>query len=121
MEASTSIPSSAVRSWRTIFLTLRDEVQNSPTGSTVVQLLNNLIFSQSETLIAAIPNLPVHEVRRRSLLCPKSHSSVVHTHKCIWLFRSPRMRCFFWNWSGPYRIPEGMMILVMRWCSYPTW
>ncbi|CAI9274657.1 unnamed protein product [Lactuca saligna] len=62
MEASTSIASSAVRSWRTIFLTLRDEVQNSPTASTVVQLLNNLIFSQSETLIAAIPNLPVHEV-----------------------------------------------------------
>ncbi|KAI3501532.1 hypothetical protein L1887_29403 [Cichorium endivia] len=62
MEASTSIPSSAVRSWRTTFLTLRDEVQNSPTDATVVQLLNSLIVSQSETLIAAIPNLPVHEV-----------------------------------------------------------
>ncbi|KAL4570566.1 hypothetical protein LXL04_026222 [Taraxacum kok-saghyz] len=58
MEASTSV----VRSWRTAFLTLRDEVQNSPTDPTILHLLNRLIFSQSEALIAAIPNLPIHEV-----------------------------------------------------------
>ncbi|KAI3727828.1 hypothetical protein L6452_16448 [Arctium lappa] len=62
MEASTSTSSSAIRSWRTTFLTLRDEVQTSPTATTVIDLLNRFIFAQSETLIAATPNLPVHEV-----------------------------------------------------------
>ncbi|KAI3787534.1 hypothetical protein L1987_42072 [Smallanthus sonchifolius] len=59
MESSSS---SAIRPWRTAFLTLRDEVQNHPTATTVIHLLNTLILSKSETLILAIANLPVHEV-----------------------------------------------------------
>ncbi|KAL8253852.1 hypothetical protein R6Q59_032073 [Mikania micrantha] len=62
MDALTSTSSSAIRPWRTAFLTLRDEVQNSPTDSTLILLLNTLILSKSETLIPAIANLPVHEV-----------------------------------------------------------
>ncbi|KAM0015636.1 putative armadillo-like helical protein [Helianthus debilis subsp. tardiflorus] len=62
MEASTSTSSSAIRPWRTAFLSLRDEVQNSPTNTTLIHLLNTLIFSKSQTLIPAIANLPVHEV-----------------------------------------------------------
>ncbi|XP_071692294.1 uncharacterized protein [Rutidosis leptorrhynchoides] len=63
MDASnSSLSSASIRSWRTTFLTLRDEVQNSPTSTTVIHLLNSLIFSESQTLISAAPNLPVHEV-----------------------------------------------------------
>ncbi|KAM7531528.1 hypothetical protein LguiB_034938 [Lonicera macranthoides] len=50
---------SSVRSWRTAFLTLRDETLTSPPTST---LLHHLIFSQSDTLIAAAPHLSPHEV-----------------------------------------------------------
>ncbi|KAJ9549714.1 hypothetical protein OSB04_022257 [Centaurea solstitialis] len=62
MESNSS--SSAIRSWRTTFLTLRDELQTSPTTATTtaIDLLNRFIFAQSETLIAAAPNLPPHEV-----------------------------------------------------------
>ncbi|KAK1408968.1 hypothetical protein QVD17_41162 [Tagetes erecta] len=62
MEASISTSSSPIRLWRTAFLTLRDEAQNSPTDTTVIHLLNTLIFSKSQTLIPAIANLPAHEV-----------------------------------------------------------
>ncbi|CAA0838457.1 ARM repeat superfamily protein [Striga hermonthica] len=54
--------SSAVRSWRTAFLTLRDETLCSPSGATVLRLLNQLILSQSNTLIAASLDLSPHEV-----------------------------------------------------------
>ncbi|GER28444.1 ARM repeat superfamily protein [Striga asiatica] len=53
--------SSAVRSWRTAFLTLRDETLCSPPGATVLRLLNQLILSQSNTLIAASLDLSPHE------------------------------------------------------------
>ncbi|KAK9076613.1 hypothetical protein SSX86_004947 [Deinandra increscens subsp. villosa] len=62
MEASTSVSSPAIRPWRTAFLTLRDEVQSSPTDTTLIHLLNSLILSKSETLVPAIANLPLHEV-----------------------------------------------------------
>uniref|UniRef100_A0A5B7A0N8 Putative HEAT repeat-containing protein 6 n=1 Tax=Davidia involucrata TaxID=16924 RepID=A0A5B7A0N8_DAVIN len=54
--------SSSVRSWRTAFLTLRDETLTNPPRATVVSLLHHLILSQSETLVAASPYLPPHEV-----------------------------------------------------------
>lgn len=58
-ETKTSWSSTSVRSWRTSFLTLRDETLTSPPTTS---LLHNLIFSQSDTLIAAAPHLPPHEV-----------------------------------------------------------
>ncbi|KAH6806622.1 hypothetical protein C2S51_031453 [Perilla frutescens var. frutescens] len=51
-----------VRSWRTAFLTLRDEILASPPRATVARLLNQLILSQSDSLIAAAPQLPPHEL-----------------------------------------------------------
>ncbi|KAK4433593.1 HEAT repeat-containing protein 6 [Sesamum alatum] len=54
--------SSVVRSWRTAFLTLRDETLASPSGANVLHLLNQLIFCQSDSLIAAARDLPPHEV-----------------------------------------------------------
>ncbi|XP_042036103.1 HEAT repeat-containing protein 6-like isoform X2 [Salvia splendens] len=54
--------SSAVKSWRTAFLTLRDENSASPPRATVVRLLDKLILSQSHSLVAAAPQLPPHEL-----------------------------------------------------------
>lgn len=65
MEASSSSSYSSLsssRTWRTAFLSLRDELLTSPASSTVIPLLHRLIFSQSETLIAAARDLPPHEV-----------------------------------------------------------
>ncbi|KAJ8768399.1 hypothetical protein K2173_021552 [Erythroxylum novogranatense] len=56
---------SAIRTWRTAFLTLRDETLTSSPKSeskTPSHLLHNLIFSHSDTLISAAPDLPPHEV-----------------------------------------------------------
>ncbi|KAI4326769.1 hypothetical protein L6164_019306 [Bauhinia variegata] len=58
--ASPSTPS--IRSWRTAFLTLRDETLTTPTRTSVTQMLHNLIFSHSHTLISAVTELPSHEV-----------------------------------------------------------
>ncbi|XP_057781200.1 uncharacterized protein LOC130999628 isoform X4 [Salvia miltiorrhiza] len=57
-----SMSSSAVRSWRTAFLTLRDENSASPPRATVIRLFDNLILSQSESFVAAAPQLPRHEL-----------------------------------------------------------
>ncbi|XP_073159356.1 uncharacterized protein [Henckelia pumila] len=54
--------SSAARSWRTTFLTLRDETLASPPTPTVLRLLDQLVFSQYDSLLAAAPDLPSHEV-----------------------------------------------------------
>ncbi|KAL8047011.1 hypothetical protein ABFX02_08G210700 [Erythranthe guttata] len=50
------------RSWRTAFLTLRDETLGSPPRATVLRLLSQLVLSQSDSLIAAAPELPPDEV-----------------------------------------------------------
>ncbi|CAH9068676.1 unnamed protein product [Cuscuta europaea] len=55
-------PSPSVRSWRTAFLTLRDETLTSPPPSNVVHLLQNLILSQSNDLIKVSADLAPHEV-----------------------------------------------------------
>ncbi|GFS44555.1 ARM repeat superfamily protein [Actinidia rufa] len=60
--AALSSSLSSVRSWRTAFLTLRDETLNSPPCTALIRLLNHLIFSHSETLIPVAPGLPSHEV-----------------------------------------------------------
>ncbi|GAV75130.1 DUF4042 domain-containing protein [Cephalotus follicularis] len=52
--------SSSVRSWRTAFLTLRDETLTLPPS--IPRLLYTLIFSHSQSLIAAAPDVPSHEV-----------------------------------------------------------
>ncbi|KAK7260708.1 hypothetical protein RIF29_26977 [Crotalaria pallida] len=57
-------PTPLVRSWRTAFLTLRDEtLTNSPrSASSTARMLRNLIFSHSYSLLSAAPHLPSHEV-----------------------------------------------------------
>ncbi|XP_076881431.1 uncharacterized protein LOC143529544 [Bidens hawaiensis] len=69
--------SPAIRPWRTAFLTLRDELQNSPTTTTLIHLLNTLILSKSEALIPAIPNLPVHEATSDALFVVELAGSVL--------------------------------------------
>ncbi|KAK3011803.1 hypothetical protein RJ639_012504 [Escallonia herrerae] len=53
----------SIRSWRIAFLTLRDETLTSQSTPT---LINHLIFSQSDALIAAAPALPPHEIHSLS-------------------------------------------------------
>nr|XP_007133296.1 hypothetical protein PHAVU_011G167600g [Phaseolus vulgaris]ESW05290.1 hypothetical protein PHAVU_011G167600g [Phaseolus vulgaris] len=55
-------PTSLVRSWRTAFLTLRDETLTIPSRNSNVQLLDNLILSHSKPLVSAAVELPSHEV-----------------------------------------------------------
>ncbi|KAL3743793.1 hypothetical protein ACJRO7_018975 [Eucalyptus globulus] len=61
--AAAAAPSAAgIRSWRTGFLTLRDETLTSPPRTSLADLLHGLIFSNPSALVAAAPNLPPHEV-----------------------------------------------------------
>ncbi|CAK9310813.1 unnamed protein product [Citrullus colocynthis] len=60
METPSSSSASSVRSWRTAFLTLRDESISSSTS--ISQLLYDTIFSHSDSLIAAARYLPPPEV-----------------------------------------------------------
>lgn len=55
-------PTPLIRSWRTAFLTLRDESLTNPPRNSTSQMLHNLIFSHSHTLLSAAPELPSHEV-----------------------------------------------------------
>lgn len=65
---SASYSSSPItRSWRTAFLSLRDETQSLASlrqshTQTILHLLNRLIFSQSDNLIHAVSLLPSDEV-----------------------------------------------------------
>ncbi|XP_044485404.1 HEAT repeat-containing protein 6 isoform X2 [Mangifera indica] len=55
--------SSSVRSWRTAFLTLRDETSSgAPAGTSTDELVHNLIFANSHSLISAASDLPPYEV-----------------------------------------------------------
>ncbi|KAF4346859.1 uncharacterized protein LOC115698603 isoform X1 [Cannabis sativa] len=49
-----------VRAWRTAFLSLRDEILTTPPPTP--HLLHQLLFSHSQTLISAAPDLPLHEL-----------------------------------------------------------
>ncbi|KAJ4711744.1 HEAT repeat-containing protein 6 [Melia azedarach] len=61
--ASSSSATTVARSWRTAFLTLRDETSSgSPAGTSIGELLHNLIFSNSDSLISAASDLPPDEV-----------------------------------------------------------
>ncbi|KAL2539022.1 ARM repeat superfamily protein [Forsythia ovata] len=71
--------SSPVRSWRMAFLTLRDETLASPPRPTVLHLLNHLIFSQSQSLIAAVPDLPPHEVTSDVMFLLELARNISHT------------------------------------------
>ncbi|KAL6526451.1 hypothetical protein OROGR_015541 [Orobanche gracilis] len=71
--------SSAVRSWRTVFLTLRDESLGSPPRTTILHLLNQLILSQSSSLIAAAADLPPHEVTSDFILLMELARNVSHS------------------------------------------
>ncbi|XP_031094137.1 HEAT repeat-containing protein 6 [Ipomoea triloba] len=77
MESTDPFSSSpSVRSWRTAFLTLRDETLISPPPTNVVQLLQNLIFSQSSTLIEVSTDLPPHEVTSDLMLLMELAQSI---------------------------------------------
>ncbi|XP_010251003.1 PREDICTED: HEAT repeat-containing protein 6 isoform X2 [Nelumbo nucifera] len=54
--------SSSLRSWRTAFLTLRDETLTFPPRTSLLSLLHHFIFSHSDSLVVAAPELPLHEV-----------------------------------------------------------
>lgn len=58
----TPTPTPLVRSWRTAFLTLRDETLTIPPRSSTAQMLDTLIFSNSDALLSAAVELPSHEV-----------------------------------------------------------
>ncbi|PIN24647.1 hypothetical protein CDL12_02610 [Handroanthus impetiginosus] len=73
--------SSVVRSWRTAFLTLRDEILASPPRATVLHLLNQLILSQSDSLIAATPDLPPHEVTSDLMLLLELARNISHAEE----------------------------------------
>ncbi|XP_074286919.1 uncharacterized protein LOC141612106 [Silene latifolia] len=53
-----------VRSWRTAFLTLRDETSSHPTATlaNVLPLLDELVFAQFHSFVAAAASIPSHEV-----------------------------------------------------------
>lgn len=63
-EAELSNSVMSVRSWRTAFLTLRDETQSHPTNSliSVLPLLDELVFAHFHSFVDAAPSLPPHEV-----------------------------------------------------------
>lgn len=56
-----------VRSWRTAFLTVRDETSSHQIGtlSSVLALLDELVFDQFHSFVAAAALLPPHEVDPR--------------------------------------------------------
>ncbi|CAM8995952.1 unnamed protein product [Rhodiola kirilowii] len=66
--ASSSTTSPPIRAWRTAFLTLRDETLTFPIRTSLPNLLQDLIFSQSGDLITAATDLPAHEVTSDVLL-----------------------------------------------------
>ncbi|XP_042465109.1 HEAT repeat-containing protein 6-like isoform X2 [Zingiber officinale] len=71
--------SSAIRSWRTAFLTLRDETLASPPPQVLLALLQDLMLSHSfDVLVSAAPDLPPHEVNSDLVLLAElaSDSSV---------------------------------------------
>lgn len=63
-EAELSNSVALVRSWRTAFLTLRDESQSHPanTLSCVLPILDELVFAHFHSFVAAAPSLSPHEV-----------------------------------------------------------
>ncbi|PON93043.1 Armadillo-type fold containing protein [Trema orientale] len=52
----------SVRTWRTAFLSVRDEILTSPPPIPLPQLLQQLLFSHSHALLSAALELPPHEV-----------------------------------------------------------
>ncbi|PON40673.1 Armadillo-type fold containing protein [Parasponia andersonii] len=52
----------SVRTWRTAFLSVRDEILTSPPPIPLPQLLQQLVFSHSHALLSAALDLPPHEV-----------------------------------------------------------
>lgn len=60
--AAAPTPTPLVRSWRTAFLTLRDETLTIPPRGSTTQMLDTLIFSNSNALLSAAVELPSHEV-----------------------------------------------------------
>ncbi|KAH9774780.1 DUF4042 domain-containing protein [Citrus sinensis] len=59
---ATSSATTAVRSWRTAFLTLRDETSSLSGCPSVSQLLHDVLFSNLHSLVYAASDLPPHEV-----------------------------------------------------------
>ncbi|KAL5833246.1 hypothetical protein ACOSQ3_016920 [Xanthoceras sorbifolium] len=108
--SSSSVVASSVRSWRTTFLTLRDETSTgSPAGSSISQLLRSLIFSNSDSLISAASDLPPHEVTSDLLLLlelvvntPRDGNDVASafTHTCYLIHNVSHRVSFQFNSSS---------------------
>ncbi|XXG76379.1 hypothetical protein AAC387_Pa08g0743 [Persea americana] len=71
-----SASASSVRSWRTAFLTLRDETLAPLPRSSLSNLLRTLLFSQTEILISATPDLPPREVTSDVMLLVELVASI---------------------------------------------
>ncbi|KAL2926931.1 HEAT repeat-containing protein 6 [Bienertia sinuspersici] len=63
-EAESSNSIALVRSWRTAFLTIRDETQSHPTNTliSVLPLVDELVFAHYHSFVAAASSLPPQEV-----------------------------------------------------------
>ncbi|KAL9230385.1 hypothetical protein vseg_005746 [Gypsophila vaccaria] len=64
VESGVTNTATLVRSWRTAFLTLRDETSSHQIGTLtgVLPLLDELVFAQFHSFVAAATSLPPHEV-----------------------------------------------------------
>ncbi|XP_052210867.1 uncharacterized protein LOC127813768 isoform X2 [Diospyros lotus] len=111
---------SSVRSWRTAFLTLRDETLNSPPSSVVVHHLNRLIFSHSQTLIAVASDLPSLEVTSdlmflmelaRTAAESAGDEDVTHTFVQLCHLLAPK-------WYTPTNISNNVVQISSSSCSY---
>ena len=94
-------PTPLIRSWRTAFLTLRDEFLTNPPRNSTSQMLHNLIFSHSHTLLSAAPELPSHEVSMPSTINRFFIFFVeIFSLIFVWIFsvRFYRISCLWWNW-----------------------
>ncbi|XP_062105137.1 uncharacterized protein LOC133816845 isoform X2 [Humulus lupulus] len=70
----------SVRTWRTAFLSLRDEIVTNPPPTP--HLLHQLLFSHSQTLLSAAPDLPPHELIS-DLLFLMELLSTAHNHSAF--------------------------------------
>ena len=130
---ASSSSTTAVRSWRTAFLTLRDETltshspharggaSSSSSSSSIHQLLHQLIFSHSQSFISAAPQLPPHEVLSLSFSLCYCFLNLLKNHIYEFeynddLIRLPPTSCFCWNWwmLTPHPMISLIPLLLLR-------
>ncbi|KAF5199908.1 Heat repeat-containing protein 6-like [Thalictrum thalictroides] len=131
--------SSLVRSWRTAFLTLRDETL-SLTITTRIRneeleliqgYLHKLIFSQSHLLLTAAPKLPLHEVTSDVILLiqlsisvsnlPSASTADTFIHTCHMIHDISYCVCFQFNSSSCPLILDFLQSISSQKCGPPIW